>query len=58
MKIKNFNKIIIFTFFYYQHVHQSQKILQIVVQFSMKDIFGINMQKKQNKNGERLFMFN
>jgi len=58
MKIKNFNKIIILTFFYYQRVHQSQKMLQIAVQFLMKDISGTNTQKKQSKNGEHLFIFN
>ena len=56
--INNFNKIVILIFFYFQHVRQSQKMLRIVVQFLMKDIFGINMQKKQSKNGEHLFIFN
>jgi len=36
---------------------QYLKILQIVVQFLMKDIFGINMPKKLNKNGEPQFIF-
>ena len=36
---------------------QYLKIPQIVVQFLMKDIFGINMQKKQKKNGEPQFIF-
>ena len=32
------------------------KILQIVVQYLMKDIYGLNMQINQKKNGELLFI--
>ena len=58
MKIKNFNKIVILIFFLFQHVLRFQKILLIVVQFLMKDIFGTNMQKKLSKNGVHPSIFN
>ena len=32
------------------------KILQIAVQYLMKDIYGLNMQENQKKNGELLFI--
>ena len=32
------------------------KILQIVVQYLMKDIYGLNMQINLRKNGEHLFI--
>ena len=51
---KNF---LILFLFYYQHVHLSQITPLIAVKFLMKDIFGINIQKKLNKNGEHQFIF-
>jgi len=38
-------------------VLQYQRILQIAVQYLMKDIYGLNMQVTQKKNGEPLFIY-
>ena len=43
---------IYFIFYFQFHLaHLFQKILQMVVQYFLKDIFGINMQKKLKKMG-------